>query len=72
MQDERGQAVVASGPYRYVRHPMYSTAIVFLAASGLLMGSFYALLPRPKIREGHRAATGWSLASGRPAVNRPG
>jgi len=52
VQDERGQTVVATGPYRYVRHPMYSTAIVFLAASSLLMGSFYALLPLALLKLG--------------------
>ena len=25
VQEERGQTVVTSGPYRYVRHPMYAS-----------------------------------------------
>src|SRR6476659_6406249 len=28
VQSDRGQTVVATGPYHYVRHPMYATAIL--------------------------------------------
>jgi len=44
MQDERGQKVVSSGPYRYVRHPMYLAVLLFMAGAALLLGSFYGLL----------------------------
>lgn len=39
LQEERGQSVVTTGPYRYVRHPMYACGLVFFAATALLLGS---------------------------------
>ncbi len=44
VQAERGQTVVSTGPYHYVRHPMYATAIIFLVGVTLLLGSWYGLL----------------------------
>ena len=44
IQEERGQSVVSTGPYRYVRHPMYSSAFVFFPATALLLGSWLGLL----------------------------
>ena len=44
IQPERGQRVVSTGPYRWVRHPMYALAIVFFAGTTLLLGSWYGLL----------------------------
>ena len=44
LQTERGQTVVTTGPYRYVRHPMYATVIIFLAGTSLLLGSWYGLI----------------------------
>jgi protein-S-isoprenylcysteine O-methyltransferase Ste14 len=44
IQSDRGQTVVSTGPYQYVRHPMYATAIVFLVGTTLLLGSWYGLL----------------------------
>jgi len=44
IQTELGHTVVSSGPYRYVRHPMYATAIIFIAGTSLLLGSWYGLL----------------------------
>ncbi len=37
--------VIDSGPYRYVRHPGYSGALVFTLASPVALGSRLALLP---------------------------
>lgn len=45
IQEERGHKVCTSGPYRYVRHPMYSGIIVFFICLPLALGSFYALIP---------------------------
>jgi protein-S-isoprenylcysteine O-methyltransferase Ste14 len=44
VQTDRGQMVVSSGPYHYVRHPMYATAIIFLVGTTLLLGSWYGLV----------------------------
>ncbi|WP_027058751.1 methyltransferase family protein [Mesorhizobium loti] len=43
IQDERGQRVITTGPYSYVRHPMYAGAILFLAGTALLLGSWWGL-----------------------------
>jgi protein-S-isoprenylcysteine O-methyltransferase Ste14 len=43
VQTDRGQTVVSTGPYQYVRHPMYATAIIFLVGTTLLLGSWYGL-----------------------------
>jgi protein-S-isoprenylcysteine O-methyltransferase Ste14 len=39
-QKERGQRVIDSGPYRFVRHPMYSAVIPMLVGMSLWLGSF--------------------------------
>ncbi len=44
MQRERGQTVVSSGPYHYVRHPMYAAMLLFIPGTTLLMGSWYGLI----------------------------
>jgi len=44
VQTERAQKVVSTGPYRYVRHPMYAGFIFFALGTALLLGSWYGLL----------------------------
>lgn len=44
IQSDRGQAVVSTGPYAYVRHPMYAAALFYLVGTALLLGSLYGLL----------------------------
>jgi protein-S-isoprenylcysteine O-methyltransferase Ste14 len=44
VQEERGQSVVSTGPYRYVRHPMYASMFLFFPAAALLLGSWWGLL----------------------------
>lgn len=44
IQADRGQAVVSTGPYAYVRHPMYAAAVCYLVGTALLLGSLYGLL----------------------------
>ncbi|HYW26002.1 MAG TPA: isoprenylcysteine carboxylmethyltransferase family protein [Terriglobales bacterium] len=44
VQRERGQRVVSSGPYRYVRHPLYSGVGLFALGTPLLLGSWTGLL----------------------------
>jgi protein-S-isoprenylcysteine O-methyltransferase Ste14 len=46
-QAERGQVVVTTGPYRFVRHPMYAFATLYFLGVPLLLGSWWALLPVP-------------------------
>jgi protein-S-isoprenylcysteine O-methyltransferase Ste14 len=43
VQHERGQQVVSTGPYRYVRHPMYSGAVCLFIGAPLLLGSWIGL-----------------------------
>jgi protein-S-isoprenylcysteine O-methyltransferase Ste14 len=42
IQVEAGQPVVATGPYRLVRHPMYAAVLVMGFAMALLLGSLLA------------------------------
>ena len=44
VQQERGQTVISTGPYHYVRHPLYSSALLFFLGTPLLLGSWYGLL----------------------------
>ena len=44
IQEDRGQTVVSTGPYRYVRHPMYAAGLLFFLGSGLLLGSWIGVL----------------------------
>jgi len=39
-----GQHVVDTGPYAVVRHPMYATALLFLAGMPLLLGSWLGFI----------------------------
>ena len=40
---EAGQAVVATGPYRWVRHPSYSGLLLIVAGLGLAAGNWLSL-----------------------------
>ena len=44
IQQERGQTVISTGPYRYVRHPMYAGGLLLFLGIPLLLGSWYGLL----------------------------
>ena len=44
IQEERGQMVISSGPYHYVRHPMYAGGLLLFLGTPLLLGSWYGLL----------------------------
>ena len=44
VQHERGQVVISTGPYRYVRHPMYAGGLLLFLGTPLLLGSWYGLL----------------------------
>jgi protein-S-isoprenylcysteine O-methyltransferase Ste14 len=45
IQRDRGQYVVAGGPYRFVRHPSYIGTILSWACAALALGSWLALAP---------------------------
>ncbi len=42
IQSERGQYVVTSGPYAFIRHPAYAAGILIVLASGVALGSWLA------------------------------
>src|SRR5258706_6576863 len=44
IQGERGHSVVSTGPYHYVRHPMYAAILLFMLGTSLLLGSWYGSL----------------------------
>ena len=43
VQTERGHRVVSTGPYAFVRHPIYSGALLFFVGAALLLGSWWGL-----------------------------
>jgi len=45
IQRERGHTVCRSGPYRFVRHPMYLGVIFVFLCFPLSLGSLYAYIP---------------------------
>ncbi len=45
LQTDRGQIVVASGPYRVIRHPGYAGTVAFNLFTPLVLGSSWALVP---------------------------
>lgn len=45
IQTERGHTVVSAGPYRRVRHPAYSGAILLVLDAPIALGSWWALIP---------------------------
>jgi len=45
IQEERGHTVCTTGPYRYVRHPMYVGVILIMLCFPLSLGSYYGLIP---------------------------
>ncbi len=45
IQQERGHRVCTTGPYHFVRHPMYLGIILFYSCLPLALGSFYGLIP---------------------------
>jgi protein-S-isoprenylcysteine O-methyltransferase Ste14 len=45
IQEDRGHRVVTGGPYRYVRHPMYTGIILLFPCMALFLGSWWAVVP---------------------------
>jgi protein-S-isoprenylcysteine O-methyltransferase Ste14 len=44
IQEERGHSVISTGPYRFVRHPMYAGALLFFIGAPLWLGSFWGVV----------------------------
>jgi protein-S-isoprenylcysteine O-methyltransferase Ste14 len=45
IQTDRGHRVITSGPYAYVRHPMYAGSFVMFAGVPMILDSAWALVP---------------------------
>jgi protein-S-isoprenylcysteine O-methyltransferase Ste14 len=54
IQKERGHLVATTGPYAYVRHPIYAGALLFIAGAPLLLGSWWVLPPGPVLSSSSR------------------
>lgn len=44
VQEERGQRVISTGPYAWVRHPLYAGALLYFVGTPLLLGSWFGLV----------------------------
>jgi protein-S-isoprenylcysteine O-methyltransferase Ste14 len=44
LQKERGQRVISTGPYAFVRHPMYFGAAFYFIGTALLLGSWWGVI----------------------------
>ena len=44
VQEERGQRVISTGPYYYVRHPLYAGSLLLFVGTPLLLGSWFGLV----------------------------
>jgi protein-S-isoprenylcysteine O-methyltransferase Ste14 len=49
VQQERDQKVISTGPYHYVRHPMYASTLIFVIATPLLLGAWLGILAAPVV-----------------------
>lgn len=47
IQNDRGQSVIATGPYAIVRHPMYFGTLFYVAGTSLVLGSWWGLATVP-------------------------
>jgi protein-S-isoprenylcysteine O-methyltransferase Ste14 len=45
IQMDRNQEVTRLGPYRFVRHPAYLATVIVWPVTGLLLESWYAVIP---------------------------
>lgn len=45
IQEDRGHTVCTTGPYKYVRHPMYVGVILIMICYPFSLGSLYTLIP---------------------------
>ncbi len=47
VQTERNHQVISTGPYAWVRHPMYSSIMLFFVGTPLLLGSWWGVAMAP-------------------------
>jgi protein-S-isoprenylcysteine O-methyltransferase Ste14 len=47
VQAERGHRVIDTGPYAWVRHPMYSGTLLFFVGTPLMLGSWWGVAMAP-------------------------
>ena len=45
IQEEKEHRVITTGPYKYIRHPMYTACLFLIISHSLALGSFYSLIP---------------------------
>jgi protein-S-isoprenylcysteine O-methyltransferase Ste14 len=45
IQITEGQKIIETGPYKIVRHPMYTGGLIFMLFTPLALGSYWALIP---------------------------
>jgi len=45
IQITEGQKIIETGPYKIVRHPMYTGGLIFIMFTPLALGSYWALIP---------------------------
>jgi protein-S-isoprenylcysteine O-methyltransferase Ste14 len=45
IETDKSQKVITTGPYKVVRHPMYSGALVLFLATSFALGSYWSLIP---------------------------
>jgi len=45
IQEERGHQVITNGPYRFIRHPMYVGAILFVLCIPMVLDSIWSFIP---------------------------
>jgi protein-S-isoprenylcysteine O-methyltransferase Ste14 len=49
IQSDRGQAVITTGPYAIVRHPLYFGSLFYIAGTSLVLGSWWGLAMVPVV-----------------------
>jgi len=47
IQKSRGQAVITTGPYAIIRHPLYFGTLFYIAGTSLVLGSWWGLVTVP-------------------------
>jgi len=45
--EQKVQKVITTGPYSYVRHPMYTSVLMMFGIMPLALGSYWGLIPLP-------------------------